>query len=293
MRLGAFEIDEPVPELKEPHALAMLQPWIDVGGVGTLTLSWLETHFQAKELGRLARPGNFFDFTRYRPTIGYQEGRRQVTVPNTRVTYSKQKTGNDFLFLHLMEPHNNSEVYVESVLRLLAKFGVKRYCLLGSMYDYVPHTKPLIVTGGAVGEGTRQELEKVRVGSSDYQGPTTITYLVSQRAPDLGIETMSLIVHLPPYTQMDEDYMGAVRLMKALGSLYGLPMDEAYLRKAEQQLEQIDAALDKNPQLKATIEHLETRYEARAERSKEEETPQLSPEVERFLTEMDRRFREN
>lgn len=60
MRLGAFEIDEPVPELNEPHALAMLQPWIDVGGVGTLTLSWLEGHFQAKEVGRLARPGNFF-----------------------------------------------------------------------------------------------------------------------------------------------------------------------------------------------------------------------------------------
>lgn len=293
MRLGAFEIDEPVPELNEPHALAMLQPWIDVGGVGTLTLSWLEKHFQAKEVGRLARPGNFFDFTRYRPTIGYQEGRRQLTIPNSYVTYGKAKAGNDFLFLHLMEPHNHSELYVEAVLRLLAKFGVKRYCLLGSMYDYVPHTKPLIVTGGAVGEGTRQELEKARVGSSDYQGPTTITYLVSQRAPDLGIETMSLIVHLPPYTQLDEDYTGAVRLMEALGSLYGLPMDEAYLRKAEQQLEQIDAALDKNPQLKATIEHLEARYEARAARNKAEAAPQLSPEVERFLIEMDRRFREN
>ncbi len=52
-------------------------------------------------------------------------------------------------------------------------------------------------------------------------------------------------------------------------------------------------ALDKNPRLKASVEQLETRYGARAKRRKEEEeAPQLSPEVESFLTEMERRFRE-
>jgi len=292
MRVGAFEVNEPLPELNEPHALAMLQPWVDVGRVGTLTLSWLEAHFESKELASLAKPGNFFDFTRYRPTSYFKEGRRQVIVPNVYVTYGKQEKGNDFLFLHLLEPHNHSEVYVDSVLRLLDKFGVKRYCLLGSMYDFVPHTRPLLVTGGAVGEKTQQELDKLEIGSSDYQGPTTITYLVSQHAPDRGIETTSLIVHLPQYTQLDEDYIGVVRLMKVLDSMYGIPEDEAYIRKAGKQLEQISVALDRNPQLKATIEQLETHYEARAKRKKEEETPQLSPEVERFLMEMDRRFRE-
>ncbi len=247
MRLGAFELNEPLPKLKKPHALSMLQPWIDVGNVGTLTLSWLETHFEAKELARLSRPGNFFDFTRYRPTIYLKEGRRQVTIPNTCVTYSKQKTGNDFLFLHLLEPHNHSEVYVDSVSRLLARFGVERYCLLGSMYDYVPHTKPLLITGGAVGEKTQQELEKLGIESSDYQGPTTITSLVSQQALEMKIETMSLIVHLPQYAQLDNDYMGTVRLMEVLGSLYSFPGDETYVKKAEQQLEQINVALEKNP----------------------------------------------
>jgi len=292
MRLGAFELNEPIPKLKNPHALAMLQPWIDVGSVGTLTLSWLETHFKTKELARLARPGNFFDFTRYRPTISYQEGRRQVTIPNTYITYGKQKSGNDFLFLHLLEPHNNAEVYVDSVLRLLEKFGVKRYCLIGSMYDFVPHTKPLLVTGGAVGEKAQQDIEKMGIESSDYQGPTTFTYLISQRAPDMGTDTMSLIVHLPQYTQMDDDYMGASRLMAVLGSLYDIPKDESYLKKAEQQLEQISLALDKNPQMKSIVEQMETRYEARINKRKEEETPRLSPEVEKFLTEMERRFRE-
>lgn len=292
MRLGAFELYEPLPELNEPQALAILQPWVNVGSVGTLTFSWLETHFQAKELARLASPGNFFDFTRYRPTIYFKEGRRQVAIPNTYVTYGHRKAGNDFLFLHLMEPHSHGEVYVESILRILARFGVKRYCLLGSMYDLVPHTRSLLVTGGAVGKGVEQELEKMEIEPSDYQGPTTIVSLVAQHAPKMGIETMSLIVHLPQYTELDEDYMGTVRLMKVLSSLYDLPIDEAYIAKAEQQLEQLSAALDKNPQLKAIVRQLETHYEARTKRRKEEKKPQLSPEVERFLTEMERRFKE-
>ena len=293
MRLGAFEVSEPLPELREPHALAILQPWIDAGSVGTLTLSWLEAHFDAKELARLARPGNFFDFTRYRPTAYLKEGRRQMVIPNTYVTCGQQKTGNDFLFLHLLEPHSHGEIYVESVLRLLTRFGVKRYYLIGSMYDFVPHTRPLLVTGGAVGERTERDLKKMGIEPTNYQGPTTITYLVSQRAPDMGIEVMSLIVRLPQYAQLDEHYMGTMRLMKVIGSLYDIPVDEAYTKKAEQQLGQLNAALDKNPQLKAIVEQLETRYEAQVKERKEGEMPRLSPEVERFLTEMERRFREN
>ncbi|MFC1990100.1 PAC2 family protein [Chloroflexota bacterium] len=292
MRLGAFQLNEPLPELKKPHALTMLQPWVDVGNVGTLTLSWLETYLKSRDLAKLSKPGDFFDFTRYRPTIYLNEGQRLVSIPNAYITCSQQKTGTDFIFLHLMEPHSHGEVYVESILRLLAKFGVKRYCLLGSMYDLTPHTRPLPITGRATGKATQQELDKLGIESSDYQGPTSITTLIPQRAADMGIETMSLIVHLPQYTQVDEDYMGAARLMKLLSSLYGFPVDDTYTKKAEQQLEQINLALDKNPQLKTIVEQLETHYESRTTRKKEEEPPRLSPEIEKFLAEMDKRFRE-
>ncbi|MFH0769369.1 MAG: PAC2 family protein [Chloroflexota bacterium] len=293
MKLGAFNVNEPLPELNEPHALAVLQPWIDAGSVGTLVLSWLETHFKSQELAMLSKPGDFFDFTRYRPTSYFVEGRRQMTIPNTYVTFGKQKAGNDFLFIHLLEPHAHSEVYVESVLRLLAKFGVKRYCQVGSFYDYVPHTRPLLVTGGAVGEKAEQQLDKLETEPSDYQGPSTITSLISQRAPDMGIETMSLMVHLPQYAQLDEDYIGTVRIMEMLGSLYALPVDKTYIEKAEQQLEQINLALEKNPELKVIVKQLETNYEARATKKEDEKSPRLSPEVEKFLIEMNKRFKES
>src|SRR5919202_4787023 len=103
MKIGAFDIAEPVPELREPHALVMIRPWVDVGNVGTLTLQRIERHFAAEELARLARPGTFFDFTRYRPTTRLVNGERELTCPNTFVNYAQPEDGHGLLFLHLLE----------------------------------------------------------------------------------------------------------------------------------------------------------------------------------------------
>jgi hypothetical protein len=160
MRIGAFELHEPIPELKDPYVFVTLRPWIDVNNVGSLILNGLETQFEAQELARLAKPGKFFDFTRYRPNLYLEEGIRRISIPNTTLRYAKRERGNDLLFLRLLEPHALGEVYVDSVLRLLKTLKVKKYCLLGSMYDAVPHTRPLIVNGGAIGRETELDLKK-------------------------------------------------------------------------------------------------------------------------------------
>ena len=291
MKIGAFQLNKRLPELNEPHVFAMLKPWIDAGSVGELTLGWLETRFKAKELAYLARPGDFFDFTRYRPSVYSKNGQRQMAIPNAYITWSRQKTGNDFIFMHLMEPHSHGEVFVDSILELMEKLKVKRYCLLGSMYDLVPHTRPLAVSGSAYGKEAEHALKKIGIELSNYQGPGSICSLISIRGIEIGYEAMSLLVHLPQYTELDEDYIGTVRLMEVLGLLYNFSPDESYIEKARQQQEQINQAIEKNPQLRAIVEQLESHYEKHARKPKVEETPRLSPEIEKFLIEMEKRFK--
>jgi predicted ATP-grasp superfamily ATP-dependent carboligase len=293
MRIGAVELDEPVPELNQPHVLAMLDPWVDVGGVGTLTLAWLEKQLQSQDLGRISRPGNFFDFTRYRPTIYYdEEDKRQVAVPNTYMTYARG-TAHDFIFLHLLEPHSHADLYIESLVKVLYKLGAKRYCLLGSMYDYVPHTMPLLVTGGASGQNAASELKGLGIETSKYEGPTSITTLISQKASELSMETMSLIVHIPQYTQLEDDYSGASRLMDIISSTYGIAVDSEYYEKARQQAEDVNKALSSNPQLKAIVSEMEAQYDGKPENKPDGRQTPMSPEMERFLSEMERRFRDD
>ena len=283
MRIGAFELNKPIPELNEPYLFAILRPWVDVNNVGTLILNGLETEFEAKELARLAKPGQFFDFTRYRPNLYLEEGIRRISVPNTTLSYAKREGENDLLFLRLLEPHALSEVYVDSVLRLLKTLKVKKYCLLGSMYDVVPHTRPLIVNGGAIGRETELELKRSGAQPSRYQGPTTITIFITQKAPEFGIETIWFIVSLPQYVVLEEDYIGKVRLMEILNLLYHIPIDKKDFERASEQRILINQKVEKTSELKSLLPQLETLYEVRIKRKEGERMPKLSPEIEEML----------
>jgi hypothetical protein len=283
MRIGAFELNEPIPELKEPYVFTILRPWIDVNHVGSLILNGLETQFEAKELARLAKPGHFFDFTRYRPNLYYEEDIRRISIPNVTLSYAKREGENDLLFLHLLEPHALAEVYVDSVLRLLKILKVKKYCLLGSMYDVVPHTRPFIVNGGAIGKETELDLKRSEAQPSHYQGPTSITTLIMQRAPEFGMETIWFIVSLPQYVALEEDYLGKVRLMEILNLLYHIPIDKKDFERAAEQRNLINQRVERTPELRNILPQLETLYEIRIKGKEGERMPKLSPEIEEML----------
>ena len=289
MRVGEFEINEPVPELKDPHVLAVLRPWIDVGNVGTLSLERIERHYQAEELGRLVRPGRFYDFTRYRPRSYIEEGRRGLSIPSTIIRYVIREDSPDLVFAHLLEPHNYGEDYTESVVELLKFLGAKRYMLLGAMYDMVPHTRPLLVSGGANQPQAEEEYRLVGARPSNYEGPTTITYLISQEAEALGIETRTFVVHLPQYFQVDEDFTGAARLMEVLCSLYDLPESLKQPERGREQYKALENIVNDASGVSSLLQRLEERYD-REQNEETGEPTKLSPNIEEFLRTLDEGF---
>jgi len=285
MRIGAFKVTDDLPPLREPHAIAMLRPWIDAGSVGALVLSEIERQYGSERVASLASPDTFYDYTRYRPTVYLRDRQRSLSVPNTVVTVARPPSGHDLVLVKMLEPHMFAGRYIESVLRLLASLGVRRYHWLGSMYDMLPHTRPLLVTGGGIGQEAERDVRALGILPTDYQGPSTLTFQIVQRAPMMGIESMWSIVHLPQYIQVDEDYVGKLRLMELLGSLYGLEIDAADIARAQEQLDTIEEAMEQNPDLAASLPHFEARYQAQLEHP-EMGIPPLPLEVERFLQEL-------
>jgi hypothetical protein len=295
MRVGAFELAEPVPELKDPHVFAMIRPWVDVGSVGTLTLNRLERFMGSKELGRLHRPGTYFDFTRYRPNMRFVDGARQVKIPNSTIRYATTENGPDYLFFHLLEPHSNGEDYTDSILEVVRHFGVKRYCRVGAMYDAVPHTRPLLVTGSLGSVEQKRTVPNFKLQQSTYQGPTTIMNLLSEGIERDDIETINFMVHLPQYVQLEEDYAGTSRMIEVLSSVYdNIPADLAPVRRGQRQYRELNASVDRNSELKTLIQQMEQYYDsqltAEAASSSSEEgsgtATALSPEIEAFLSEL-------
>lgn len=292
MKVGAFDIHEPLPALQEPHAISLLLPWVDAGNVGTLAMSKLESYMEAKELGKLSRPGEFFDFTRYRPTVESVEDRRMTTIPNSHIYYSNRENIQDFLFLHLMEPHANAEEYIESIVQLLKDFGIKKYCRIGSIYSSVPHTRPLRVTGSP---GT-ENIEALRGlviprRSSNYQGPMSIMSLVSEELEKAGIETLSLMVQLPQYLDLEEDFSGEARLLQVISALYDLPGSMSDPEPGRQQYMEISEQVEGDSEIMELVEQLEDMYDERSKALADgTQPPPLPPQVDKFLREIDQSF---
>lgn len=283
MQVGAFELTEPVPELHDTRAFAMLKPWVDVGRVGTLVLNRLERHLGARELGRLARPGTFFDFTRYRPYLGYVGGKRVLTIPNTVVNYATGPDGKGYLFLHIHEPHALGEEYCESIVALLKHFDVAEYCRVGGFYDSVPHTRPLVVTATLNEAQARLAKGLVSPRRNTYQGPTSIVNLVGDLLAQSETAVSSAMVHLPQYVRLEEDEMGAARAMQVLCAVFGFPPQLADSTSGQRQYMEISRAVDVSPDVKTLITQLEAYYDKTQAAGPEEKPPTLSPDVERFL----------
>ncbi len=283
MRIGGFQLRDPVPKCNEPYVLATLRPWIDVNNVGSLVLNELEARFEATELGTLSKPGHFYDFTRYRPTIHLEEGIRDLSIPNTTIHYARREGQNDLLLLRLLEPHAHAEFYISSVVKLLKTFKARKYILLGSMYDTVPHTRPILVSGYGMGEKARQDVRKVGALPITYRGPSTIANLITKEAAESGIEAIVFIVSLPQYVVLEEDHLGKLRLMEVLNMLYNIPVDEEDFDKALEQRKVIGERVENAPEVNMLLPQLESAYDLRIKAMETEGTPHLTSVMEEIF----------
>ncbi|MDO8616318.1 MAG: PAC2 family protein [Dehalococcoidia bacterium] len=292
MTVGPFVLQEPVPELRSPRVFLCLQPWIDVGSVGTMALTFLEEAWGAQPLGQLARPGDFYDFTRYRPMLYRREGQRHVTVPNTFIRYAQGPGDRDWLVLHALEPHSRGEEYVEGVMALFRRLGVSEYFMVGSMYAPVPHTRPPVASGGSTDGALRARLQACGVRESGYEGPTTILSLLPGLAGADGIPSATVVLQLPAYAQIERDYRGLHAMLQLLSGLYGLSLNLDALRlESERQVAAIDENVQQAPRVQEWVRELEALYDAEpAPASGEEPAAQLSPELERFIRDVERRW---
>ncbi len=285
MRIGEFELAEPVPVLNRPHVLAAVRPWFDAGSVGTLSLGRIEDHLLAAGLGCLARPGRFYDFTRYRPAYRSEPGSRDLLLANSVIYYSLREEGPDMIFLHLLEPHLYAEDYVDSVLELLRFFKASSYSLVGGMYDFVPHSRPLLLSswgGSLTGEDAAPSVSALHNVDDRH---ASITDLISPRAAELGIETKTYAVHLPRYLQVKEDQAGVARVMETLCSTYNLPSTLIDHGQGEEQYATLQAQISETEGGLTLVRHLEERYDE-WERERGIPSLPLSPKVEQFLKEL-------
>ena len=237
--------------------LVALQPWVDVGSVATMTLAYIGEALNAQPLGHLARPGRFFDFTRYRPMLTRENGQRRVTSPTPPPLRPDPPDG-DWILLHSLEPHNNGDEFVEGLIELVVRLHVTEYVLIGSMYAPCPHTRAAPVSGGSSSEAMAQKLRAAGVRESNYEGPTTVLAMLGAAVPSEGIDTASIILQLPAYAQVERDYIGLQRMLELIGQPIRVRVDlEPVREEADRQRQALDETASEDPRLQVWLKELE------------------------------------
>lgn len=281
MNIEEFELNIPVSSYKNSHFISILRPWINVGNVGHNAISRLVKIFNLEEIGRLKKPSKYYDMTRYRPELLNENGERKIRVPNTVVFGNKNQGDENIFLLYLLEPHNFAEDFNLAIIDLIKNLNGKRYISIGGMFDSVPHTKPLPVTGSYKGWIPPEPLNETLKNKSNYTGPTSMTSQLSKLLNDeLSIEILSLMVHIPLYVKLDDDFLATSRLLESLSYIYKFSKDFPERKKGENQYIEMHKNLQNNPQVNEMIKQFEI------EASKKDEID-LPPEIENFLKDLE------
>ena len=270
-------------ELRSPQVVMVLKPWIDVGRVGTRVIRFLKDALGAEELATMRSPSTFYDYTIYRPRTYFSDGKRVFRQPQTRLYYVKRpEQTHDLILMEMLEPHINSEEFIEAIIELSDRFQISEYTMIGGMYDMVPHTRPLVVSSITNNSSLLESLMDLQVRESDYEGPTSITMLIQQELRDRRITTNTFVVHLPQYLEIDEDYNGQARIMEILCVLYDLPKKNVDKQQGEDQYLEAAAYIQSSEDITNLVDMLEQSYDSTYLETQDSLT-ELSPDIEEFL----------
>ena len=282
MNKEEFDLNIPISSYKDSHFITILRPWINVGNVGHNAISRLVKVFDLEELGKLRRPSKYYDMTRYRPEILNDNGKRKIRIPNSVVFGKRLPSEKNIFLIYMLEPHSFAEDFNEAIIDLIKKLDGKRYISIGGMFDSVPHTKPLPVTGSYKGWIPPSPLDESLKSSSNYQGPTSMTSQLSQFLYEkLSIETLSLMVHIPLYIKLEDDFLATYRLLEILSKIYEFDTNLPEKEKGESQYKDIHKNLANNNQVSDMIKQFEK------ENKYQEDKLDLPPEIENFLKDLE------
>ena len=116
--------------------------------------------------------------------------------------------------------------------------------------------------------------------------------MVSDLVTQSEIPTTSLMAHLPQYMQLDEDHMGAARIVEILTAMFDLPTSLADRERGRRQYEDVNRAVENNPEVRSLIGRLESYYDrvlvegGQQDQEEDDEGADLAPGVEQFLREV-------
>lgn len=216
-----IELDS-VPDLDSPVAIVAFEGWNDAADAATGLIDHLIEQWDARQIGELD-PDDFYDFQVNRPMVDTNEhGHRVITWPAVTIHLARpRELGRDVLLIKGPEPSMRWRQFCAELLSVLDRTETELVITLGALMADSPHSRPLPVTGSA----TEPELlDRLRIESSNYEGPTGIVGIFNDSCALLDIPTVSYWVAVPHYVAQPPSPKASLALLTSIEDVLESPL---------------------------------------------------------------------
>ena len=255
------------PLLSNPSLLIGFTGWMDGGDVSSGSVAYLQKKFAAEMIAEIDPqdfylfnfPGSMEEVAQFRPYTSIKEGIvTEFHYPQNQLFCASKE--NLLLFLG-KEPNMKWNEYAENIFALGKEFGVKRIYFVGSVSGLIPHTREPRVSCSVSDEKLKAELKDYNFRFNDYEGPASITTLLTLMASHRGIEMINLVVEIPMYIQATNP-RGISSVLRILSSLLNLPLVGEDLENMREEFDRsVEELVKKYPDLVERIKKLEENYD--------------------------------
>ncbi|MCZ6783508.1 MAG: PAC2 family protein [Proteobacteria bacterium] len=255
-------MDEPLrihvrPELRQAAMVLAFEGWNDAGEAATTVLRFVSDAIRSVPLAEIDSE-EFYDFTVRRPNVVLDHTRtRRVVWPENHFRYGSVDATRELITGIGVEPHLRWRTFSSQILKLARELGVKRVVMLGAYLADVVYSRPVKVTGFA---SDPEELERLGVEASTYQGPTGIIGVLGDCFQREGVSVVSLWAGLPHYINASPNPRGALALLQCLTHGLDIRLDDEPLRRDAAEFEdKISQLVASDPELSEYVKQLKRR----------------------------------
>jgi len=255
------------PGLRNPAMIIGFSGWMDGGDVSTGTIQYLKFTLQAQKFAQIEAqkfyilnfPGAMLETAQFRPYTKIKGGLITDFYYPENEFFSEEK--HNLLLFSGKEPHINWEGYAHCIFEIAENFGVKEIYFIGSVAGPIPHTRGIRISASVSKQEQKARLQELGLKFTNYEGPASITTLLTKLSAEKGIEMTNLVAEIPIYIQ-SRNPKAIKAVIEKLTQLLKIDLNLTDLSVKSTDFERrIDELVRQQPLLAAQIKKLEDNYD--------------------------------
>jgi len=249
-------------ELREPVLLCAFTGWSDAASGASGALSYLLMKWAGQAVASFDAEA-IYSYTVTRPVVRYSRRRkaREVRWPALTVTaVPLAHAEHDLVVLLGPEPDLRWQAVARATVELARQLDVRRIVALGSFYAPVAHTAAVPLVGMAYDPELGDTLRELKLGETNYQGPTGFLTALLDTARRNGLPGAGVWGVAPSYLPGVTNAKVSAALLQTVERLLRVDLGRAELEVTARDLEQrIEQALLERPDLREFVDKLRAR----------------------------------